>query len=276
MTTTDTVATPRVAASDVSALVALKGDRRIGVCVPARDEAPTIGDVVAGIAVLHDRGLVDELVVVDDGSRDGTSDVASRAGARVIGHDAGPGKGQALRAGVRATSADLLVFVDADVSNFDARFVTALVEPILRDRTIAMVKPRYRRPLQGVADEGGRVTELLARPLLRRFHPELLHIAQPLGGECALRRDVLDAVTLADGYGVEVGLLLDVTAMFGVSTIAEVDLGERVHRNRPLLDLRPHCDDVLAAVLERLGPRSLGSQSVRRGFGSDRVARPPT
>jgi glucosyl-3-phosphoglycerate synthase len=168
-----------------------------------------------------------------------------------VANRSGPGKGQALRAAVAASGADIVVFLDADVTNFSTRFVTDLVAPLLHDPTVHLVKASYGRPLDGRPGEGGRVNELLARPLLRRFFPPLASISQPLAGEYAVRRATLDGVHLADGYGVDIGLLIDVHRRHGRAAIVEADLGERVHRNRPLRELRPHSDDVLAAVLAR-------------------------
>lgn len=239
---------------DVADLVLCKGGLRIGVCIPARNEAATIAvvDTVARLSVV---GLVDDLVVIDDGSTDDTSLEAAAAGAVVVPSAHGPGKGQALTAALAATDTEILVFLDADVTNFSASFVTRLVASLLDDPQAQLVKARYRRPLDGLPDEGGRVTELLARPLLRRFFPPLAAIAQPLAGESALRRTALDPLTLADGYGIEIGLLIDIYLRHGLAAIAEADLGQRVHRNRPLRDLQPHADGVLAAVLARASQR---------------------
>lgn len=245
----------------IAELVAAKDARSIAACIPARDEAATIGHVVAVVDDLRQAGLVDQLVVIDDGSSDATAATARAAGATVVSSPVGPGKGQALAAAVASTDADLLLFLDADVSNFAPRFVTDLVAPLLRDDRIVLTKAAYRRPLHGVAGEGGRVTELLARPLLRRFFPELLALRQPLAGECAIRREALDSIVLADGYGVEIALLIDISRRYGPSAIAEIDLGERIHRNRPLHQLRPHTDDILAAVLDRAHVLHGGNQS---------------
>jgi glucosyl-3-phosphoglycerate synthase len=233
---------------------------RIAVCIPARNEAATVGGVVGHVAALRAEGVVHELVVVDDGSADDTAGTAAAAGADVVSIDSrgGGDKGAAMRRAIELTDSDIVVFLDADVTNIDSRFVTHLVAPLLADPAVQLVKPTYRRPLNGIPHEGGRVTELLARPLLRRFWPDLARLVdQPLAGETALRRTVLAQVVLADGYGIEIGLLLDVYERFGGDAIAQVDLGERVHRNRPLRDLAACADDVLAAVLARLDPLAL-------------------
>jgi glucosyl-3-phosphoglycerate synthase len=237
----------------VTELVSRKAGRRLAVCIPARDEERTVGPVVRTVRQVQAWGLVDDLIVVDDHSSDATASRAMSAGATVVTSRAGPGKGQALARAVEATDAEVLLFLDADVTSLSPGFVAALVAPALADDTIQLVKAAYRRPLGGIPDEGGRVTELLARPLLRRFFPELSVVSQPLAGECAVRRDALDGITFADGYGIEIGLLIDVYRRHGVDAIAEVELGERVHRNHPLLGLRPHADAVLDAVLARTG-----------------------
>jgi glucosyl-3-phosphoglycerate synthase len=194
--------------------------------------------------------LVDEVVVVDDGSLDATGGVAQALGARVVRRDGRPGKGAAMAAALRAATGDIVVFLDADVRNFGLHFVTGLVEPLLADPALVLVKGTYHRPGNGGAG-GGRVTELLARPLLRRFFPELDFVRQPLAGEVAVRRQALARLVLEPGYGVEIGMLLDVARRFGPAAVAQVDLGERVHRNRPLDELAGQADEVLAAVLAR-------------------------
>lgn len=228
-----------------------KGGLTIAACIPARDEVGTVEPVVAACAELRRLGALDEVLVVDDHSIDATAERCRRAGAAVVSNRDRPGKGQALRCAASRTTADILVFLDADVVDFSERFVTGLVSPLLVDPELQLVKAAYRRPLDGRPDEGGRVTELLARPLLARFFPDLVSVSQPLAGETALRRTAIADVGLADGYGVEIGLLVDVFRRFGLAAIAEVDLGVRVHRNRPLRELRSHADDVLEAVLSR-------------------------
>jgi glucosyl-3-phosphoglycerate synthase len=249
-------------------LVRAKQGRSVSVCLPARDEEATVGEIVRVVRrELAERvPLVDDIVVVDDASGDGTARQARLAGARVVGAvdglappPAGPGKGQALARAVAAATGDILVFLDADVRNFGAHFVVGLLGPLLQRPELALAKAFYRRPLDGRAGEGGRVTELVARPLIARLFPDLEPVRQPLSGECAVRRDVLEAVGLVDGYGVELGLLIDVARRFGVGSVAQVDLGERVHRNRPLAELAPQAAAVLDVALTRAGVAADGA-----------------
>lgn len=241
---------------DSGSLAGAKENRRISVCIPARNEGATVGSVVEAITstLTGPPGvpLVDEVLVVDDGSVDQTAEVARAAGARVVPSDSAEGgKGQAMATALEASEGDLLVFVDADITNFGPHFVTGLLGPLLVDDSIALVKGHYRRPLQGAADGGGRVTELMARPLIDVLFPFLASVDQPLAGETAAPRSVLEKCGLADGYAVELALLIDVATLFGVERIAQVDLGTRIHRNRPLSELRPQATDVLRAALAR-------------------------
>lgn len=240
--------------ADVGSMAALKAaaGMRIAVCIPARDEAATLAGVLGPVAAAAEGPdpLVDELVVVDDCSTDATGAIAVAHGARVVRRHARPGKGAAMAAGLAATTCEVVVFVDADVASFGLHYVTRLAEPLLADPGLVLVKGAYRRPGNGGAG-GGRVTELLARPLLRRLYPELAFVRQPLAGEVAVRRDALDGVTLEPGYGVEAGMLIDLAERFGTSAITQVDLGERAHRNRPLAELAGQADEVLDAVFVR-------------------------
>lgn len=246
-------------AADLVRLKEEAGSPVVSVCIPARDEEATVGVIVASVldnltASRSEAGLVDELLVVDDCSTDATAQVASSAGARVVstGNRRG-GKGEAMGVALEAAAGDLIVFLDADVESFGPHFVTGLLGPLLSEAGIALVKGFYDRPLAGVEGEGGRVTELVARPLINLLFPDLSWVLQPLAGETAAPRSVLEKLTLAGGYGVELGLLLDVCDRFGLESIAQVDLGLRVHRNRPLADLRHQAEEVIQVALERAG-----------------------
>jgi len=227
------------------------------VCLPARDEAAYIGPIVR---VCRDVRLVDEVVVVDDGSTDDTRVVALAAGARVVAAadvlpECGPGsgKGEALWKSIHAAHGDLIVWCDADVRNFAPRFVVGLVGPLLTTDDVSLVKGFYDRPLDGRPGEGGRVTELVARPLISLLFPHLAPVLQPLGGECAGRREVLEQLAFVQGYGVDLALLVDVAERFGLDAMAQVDLGVRVHRNRPLAELAAQAEAIIATALSRAG-----------------------
>jgi len=248
-----------------------KAGRTVSVCIPARDEEPTVGAVVAAVVGAHvaeagGSGLVDEVVVVDDGSKDATGEVARAAGARVLVTDGEGGKGRAMAAGVEGSIGDLVAFLDADVENTSEWFVSGLLGPLLLEEDVALVKGFYERPLHGSPGGGGRVTELMARPLLEVVFPHLLEVRQPLAGETAAPRWVLEKLELAPGYGVELGLLVDVASRFGTASVAQVDLGVRIHRNRPLAELRGQAVEVLRAGLARAphhGPAGSGSGGYR-------------
>jgi len=233
----------------------------ISVCLPARNEASTIGAIVTEIFdVLVAAGLVDEIVVIDDGSTDATAENACAAGARVVAEasvlpEAGPGsgKGNALWKSLQACSGDLLCWLDADLRNFRAETVSKLVEPLVTDADTVLVKASYTRSFEGAPTGGGRVTELVARPLLSLLFPKLADIAQPLGGEYAARRDALEVLPFVEGWGVELGLLIDVVERFGRDAVAQVDLGTREHRNRPLDELSAQSLAIMATALRRAG-----------------------
>ncbi|HEY2207323.1 MAG TPA: glucosyl-3-phosphoglycerate synthase [Pseudonocardia sp.] len=250
----------------VDELRAAKRGRTVSVVLPALDEEATVGQIVAAVEPLT-RGtppLVDELLVLDSGSADRTREVAASAGARVVGREQvlpdlppRPGKGEVLWRSLAATRGDLVVFLDSDLVDFDPGFVPALLGPLLTGRGIDLVKGFYRRPLRMETAEqdtgGGRVTELLVRPLLAALRPELSGVVQPLGGEYAATRDLLESVPFAAGYGVEIGLLLDTHATRGLDALAQVNLGVRKHRNRSLLALGVMARQILAAALHRCG-----------------------
>jgi glucosyl-3-phosphoglycerate synthase len=240
-------------------LQAQKRGARVTVCIPARDEEATLGPIVECVRreLLDGAGLVDELIVVDDGSVDRTCDVALGAGARVVKLSATPGrragKGAAMRRGIVESEGEIVVFLDGDVEGFGPHFVTGLLGPVLSRPETMLVKACYRRPIGDSPSGGGRVTELVARPVLALLFPELQGVVQPLAGEVAVRRQALHDLELAEDYGVEMAMLIDVSRRFGPSAIAQVDLDVRVHRNRPLHELAPQARDVLDVALRRAG-----------------------
>lgn len=242
-------------ALNLSNLCERKGATRVSVVIPAQNEAMTIGPVVDAVhaTAVEWPGLIDEVVVVDDHSSDDTATVARRHGADVRTLAGNSGKGQAMTHGLATTSGDVVVFLDADVTNTTPEFVPRMVAPLLQHPEIQLVKAFYERPLHNMPTGGGRVTELAARPILSLLFPGLGEIRQPLAGETAGRRDALTKVGFADAYGVEIALLIDVAKTYGVRAIAQVDLGVRRHRNRPLEELRPMSVDVLRAALSRFG-----------------------
>jgi glucosyl-3-phosphoglycerate synthase len=233
---------------DVDLLCKAKADAgvSVSVCIPARDEEATVGGVVGAVVrdLVDRHALVDEVLVVDDRSTDRTASRARNAGARVVETDAARGKGEALWTSLRASEGDLVVWVDADVRGFDARFVIGLVGPMLLHDDVDFVKGWYER-------NSGRVTELVARPVIALLHPDLVDFQQPLSGEYAGRRELLERLPFTTDYGVDLGLLIDVARTIGLDRIAQVDLGVRVHRNRPLEELTPQAEQVLRAALER-------------------------
>jgi glucosyl-3-phosphoglycerate synthase len=249
MTTPDVPWTLTSEDFDLAKVAMLKQSTSIAVVIPAKNEADTIGAVLD--AVLHYPEFIDELVVVNDHSNDDTMTVAGRHGAKVIALHGRGGKGEAMRAGLEVTSSELVVFLDADVLNTTAEFVPRLVQPLLRRKDIQLVKGYYERPLHNMPTGGGRVNELAARPILSLLYPGLGEIRQPLAGETAGRRSALESITLESAYGVEIALLIDIAREFGVHSLAQVDLGVRRHRNRPLEELRPMAVDVLRAALAR-------------------------
>lgn len=219
----------------------------VSVVVPARDEAATIAAIVERLVGLGER--VHEVLVVDDGSTDETARLAADAGARVVeGYADGPGKGQAMWKGVAEAQGDVIVFCDADLVDFDPSYVTDLVAALLADEGAVLVKGRYPR-----SGTGGRVNELVARPALELLHPALASLAQPLGGEYAAWRHALVTVPFVHGYGVDLGLVLDLAQRYGPDAIVETDLSERRHRNRSLDELRPQARIVLEVALHRAG-----------------------
>ena len=269
----------------------------ISVCLPARNEASTIGPILEALMGLRDLGVLDQVVVVDD-SEDGTAALARGLGAEVHDqralrpeHGAVLGKGDAMWRALSVLSGDLICFLDADSGHFGAHFPCGLLGPLVCRPGISFVKGLYRRPLRigetVLPEGGGRVTELMARPLLNLFYPDLAGVAQPLAGEIAARRDLLERLPFVTGYGVDIALLLDAHRAVGLDQLAQVDLDVRQNVHQPLRDLGPMAHAVLRAVASRLelehrlqGPLpvafSMPGPDGLQTRGDELVERPPT
>jgi len=237
-------------------------ERSISVCLPARNEAATIGPILEKLLPLRERGAIDQVVVVDD-STDGTAEIAARLGAEVHAQAAlmprfGPvrGKGDAMWRALSVLTGDVVCYLDADSEEFGEHFALGLVGPVACGNEIQFVKGYYRRPWRSgdtvQPEGGGRVTELLARPLLNRFFPELAAFHQPLAGEIAARRDLLVQLPFATGYAVDMALLIDAWRAVGIDALAQVNLVVRQNRHQPLESLGPMAAEVLAAVTSRV------------------------
>jgi len=242
--------------------------------VPARNEAATVGDVVTRVreALTETVSLLDEIVVIDSDSTDDTFAVAQDAGADVyrsaeIRPDLGsyPGKGEAMWKSLFVTTGELLVFMDADLLDWDTHFVPGLLGPLFTRPEVALVKGFYERPFVSGDDtaafEGGRVTELVARPLIALLHPELSGLIQPLAGEWAIRRELFETLRVPTGYAVELAALVDTVAERGISAIAQVDLGRRAHRHQALRDLGGMATQILAAMWTRASAGEVPEQA---------------
>ncbi|WP_372729011.1 glucosyl-3-phosphoglycerate synthase [Nocardioides sp.] len=273
----------------LEALMAAKGPRRVSLVVPARNEAATVGDVVTRVreALVDTVALLDEIVVIDSDSTDATYDVATDAGAVVhrsaeIRPDLGsvPGKGEAMWKSLFVTTGEVLVFMDADLVDWDTHFVPGLLGPLLTRPEVALVKGFYERPMLDGAGgsagslDGGRVTELVARPLVAIDHPELAGLVQPLAGEWAIRRSLFETLAVPTGYAVELAALVDTAAKQGVDAIAQVDLGRRAHRHQDLLDLGAMATQILAAMRSRQGRAVPAPVTLRQYRPGDDRARP--
>jgi glucosyl-3-phosphoglycerate synthase len=236
----------------------------ISVCLPARECAETVGDIVERLSRLREAGAIDEVLVVDAASADGTARAAERAGARVVQEaqllpSVGPvlGKGDAMWRALSVLEGDLVAFLDADTEGFSEHFATGLLGPLVCEPGVEFVKAFYRRPFRhegvSVAEGGGRVNRLTARPALRLFFPELAAVRQPLAGEIAATRGLLEGVPFATGYGVEIAMLIDVWRRVGLEAMVQVDLEEHRNRHQPLADLETMAETVLATVARRRG-----------------------
>jgi glucosyl-3-phosphoglycerate synthase len=238
-------------------------ERSVSVCLPARECAATVGPIVELLAGLRDRGAIDQLVVIDGGSHDDTASIAADAGGTVFSEaelmaSYGPveGKGDAMWRSLSILDGELVCFLDADVREFSTHYAIGLLGPLIEFDEIDFVKAYYRRPFrQGdltLADGGGRVNHLLARPALAIFYPALAGVRQPLAGEIAARRSLLERLPFATGYGVEIAMLLDVLAQVGLDGMAQVDLDTHHNSHQPLLDLSPMAYAVLKVLAVRL------------------------
>jgi glucosyl-3-phosphoglycerate synthase len=260
---------------DREELARAKTDTTISVVLPARNEAGTVGIIVDELRreLIERVPLIDELVVMDSGSVDETAVVAAEAGARVVRQSDvlaplvdQPGKGEALWKSLYVTRGDIVVFIDADLEQFDPQFAVGLMGPLLADPTVEFVKAFYDRPLQAgqtiLPAGGGRVTELMARPLLNLHWPQLAGFVQPLAGEYAGRRSLLERVPFMSGYGVEIAMLVDVFELAGLPAMVQVDLGSRRHRNSSDAALGQMAAQVYLALLSRIERHGLGMLTV--------------
>jgi glucosyl-3-phosphoglycerate synthase len=244
--------------------IASERTQSVSVCLPARECAQTVGEIVAALVGLRESGVIDEVVVVDAASADGTAALAAHAGATVWqeaelmpAHGPVLGKGDAMWRALSVLDGELVCFLDADTEGFSVHFATGLLGPLVCEPGVSFVKGFYRRPLAGgdggdSREGGGRVNHLTARPALALFYPELAGVRQPLAGEVAARRELLEGLPFATGYGVEIAMLIDVWRKLGLEGIAQVDLDEHRNRHQPLSALEPMALTVLATIARRL------------------------
>jgi glucosyl-3-phosphoglycerate synthase len=267
----------------LDALLAARRETSVSLVVPARNEAATVGDVIARVRqrLMETVRLLDEIVVIDSDSTDDTWAVATDAGADVhrsaeIRPDLGtyPGKGEAMWKSQFVTKGDVLVFMDADLLDWDTHFVPGLLGPVLTAPAVELVKGFYERPLGDAAYEGGRVTELVARPLISLLFADLAGVHQPLAGEWAVRRSLFESLAVPTGYAVELAALIDTAATRGVDAIAQVDLGRRAHRHQSLRDLGGMARQIMAMALGRakVAPEVFAAG---RGAADEPIERPP-
>ncbi len=235
----------------------------VTVVLPTREVADTIGSIVESLLALPE--LVDQVLVVDAASEDGTAELAERLGAEVhqeadLMPELGPplGKGDAMWRALSVARGELIAYLDSDTRRFSAHFATGMLGPLLLDPGARFVKGTFRRPFatpggQELPADGGRVTELMARPLLAAFYPELAGFVQPLAGEVAARRELFHRLPFVTGYAVETAMLLDAHELLGgTEGMVEVDLDVRRNRHKPLAELGPMADEVLRVVADRL------------------------
>lgn len=266
--------THKSASFPAETLVEHKGDLRVSVILPAKNEAETIGGIITSIrtSLVEALPLVDEIIVIDSHSSDDTTRIAIEAGAAVFHVDdilpalgSNPGKGEAMWKALAVMNGDIGIYLDADVLDFSPDFVTGLLGPMLMDNQLVFVKGFYDRPWNspgaGQPTGGGRVTELVARPLILNRAPLLAGFVQPLAGECAFRFDALSAVPFVSGYGVDIGLMIDVADTHGLSAMAQVDLGVRKHSHQDLAALSAMAQHIHAAFELRCADSTVDSVS---------------
>jgi glucosyl-3-phosphoglycerate synthase len=243
--------------------LAAEREATVSVCLPARDEAATVGPIVAGLAALRERGAIDEVMVIDGDSTDATAEIAADAGATVhresdLLGSFGPvrGKGDAMWRALSVLQGDVICYLDADSESFGPHFACGLIGPLVCEPGVAFVKGCFRRPFRvgevTLPHGGGRVNELMARPLLNLFYPDLAGFLQPLAGEIAARRDLLERLPFATGYAIEIAHLIDAHRAVGLAALAQVDLDVRQNRHQDLDALAPMAFAILQAVAARL------------------------
>lgn len=262
----------------------------VTVCIPTRETADTIGETVGTIAPLQELGLVDQLLVIDADSEDGTASLARAAGADVhIETDLLPqfgpvlGKGDAMWRALSVATGEIVVYLDGDVRDFGAHYVTGLLAPLLDSERIALVKGFYRRPLAinglEIEEGGGRVTELTARPLLELLVPELAAFRQPLAGECAARRSLLMEIPYCCGYGVEIAMLVEAWRRLGLARMAQVGLGSKRNSHQSLANLAEMSREVIEALATQIAidgaDKTAGSIEPAGGWKPRLCRRPP-
>ena len=265
--------------------IAAERRQTISVCLPARQCAGTVGRIVGELLALREAGALDEVLVVDAASSDGTAVLAQRAGARVVQEselmsELGPvlGKGDAMWRALGCLEGELVCFLDADTEEFSAHFATGLLGPLVCEPQVSFVKGFYRRPLahagEPAGEGGGRVNHLTARPALAMFYPELEGVRQPLAGEVAARRELLERLPFATGYGVEIAMLIDAWRAVGLEGMAQVDLDEHRNPHQSLSALAGMARTVLATVVGRLEQEGRLERPAEQGAAAA-VERPP-
>jgi glucosyl-3-phosphoglycerate synthase len=262
------------------ARIAAERTQKVCVCLPAKDCAATVGEIVTALSRLREQGAIDEVLVIDAASPDGTARIAREAGARVVQEadllpEHGPvlGKGDAMWRALSVVDSELVCFLDADSEGFSVHYATGLLGPLVCEPGVSFVKGFYRRPMAGEGGEGGgRVNHLTARPALALFYPELAGVRQPLAGEMAATRELLASLPFTTGYGVEIAMLVDVWRSVGLDGMAQVDLEEHRNRHQTLAQLAPMALTVLATLARRM--REEGRLSGEEVEGAP-IERPP-